>query len=129
MTTKWVTTMFVVGALIAPMAGQAADVKEGAKNATEKTKEVMHDATITTKIKADFAKDKQVSATRIHVDTDNGVVKLSGTAKSKEEVDKAVQIAQETKGVTSVDNQIQVGAAAMGSAGTGTSGTTSGSKY
>jgi hyperosmotically inducible periplasmic protein len=133
MTLKWLTTLFVVGALIAPVAGQAADVKESAKNATEKTKEVVQDATITTKIKADFAKDKQVSATRIKVDTDNGVVKLSGTAKSKEEADKAVQIAQSTKGVASVDNQIQISAGTSPSgattSGTGTSGTTAAPKY
>ena len=125
MTIKWLTAMFVVGALIAPLAGHAADVKEGAKNATEKTKEVVQDATITTKIKADFAKDKQVSAMNIKVDTDNGVVKLSGTAKSKDEADKAVAIAQATKGVVSVQNQIQIASTntTTGSSSTGTSGT------
>jgi hyperosmotically inducible periplasmic protein len=38
---------------------------------------------ITTKIKAEFAKDKQVSAMNIKVDTDKGVVKLTGNAKEQ----------------------------------------------
>jgi len=35
-------------------------------------------------------------------------VQLSGTAKSQAEVDKAVQIAQNTKGVSTVQNKIQL---------------------
>src|SRR5262245_30428276 len=53
---------------------------------------VVSDAMITTKVTAEFAKDKTVSAMKIHVDTDKGVVKLGGTAKSKVEADKAEQI-------------------------------------
>jgi hyperosmotically inducible periplasmic protein len=64
---------------------------------------------ITTKIKAEFAKDTQVSALKIHVDTDDkGVVTLSGNAKSSAEADKAVMIAKNTKGVVSVTNNIKV---------------------
>jgi hyperosmotically inducible protein len=69
------------------------------------------DALITTKIKAEHAKDKDVSATKISVDTTNGVVTLSGTAKSKAEADKAVTLAKNVKGVTSVKNNIKVEAA------------------
>ena len=66
------------------------------------------DALITTKIKAEHAKDKDVSATKISVDTTNGVVTLSGTAKSKAEADKAEMLAKNVKGVTSVKNNIKV---------------------
>ena len=66
------------------------------------------DALITTKIKAEHAKDKDVSATKISVDTTNGVVTLGGTAKSKAEADKAVTLAKNVKGVTSVKNNIKV---------------------
>jgi osmotically-inducible protein OsmY len=76
--------------------------------AVEKTKEVIDDATITTKIKAEYAKDKAVSAMKIHVDTDKGVVKLTGTAKSKDEAAKAEEIAKKVNGVTSVKNDITV---------------------
>jgi hyperosmotically inducible protein len=66
------------------------------------------DALITTKIKAEYAKDKAVSATNIKVDTNNGVVTLSGAAKSKAEADKAVQLARNIKDVKSVKNDIKV---------------------
>ncbi|MGZ5260657.1 MAG: BON domain-containing protein [Burkholderiales bacterium] len=44
----------------------------------------------------------------IHVDTNNGVVRLSGVAKSPEEAKKAVSIARSVKGVTSVRNDMQI---------------------
>ena len=66
------------------------------------------DALITTKVKAEYAKDKVVSATKIHVDTDHGVVHLSGMAKSQEEADKAVALAKNVKGVSSVKSDIKV---------------------
>jgi osmotically-inducible protein OsmY len=95
----------VIAALIAPVAGYAADTK----SVTESVKVNVGDAVITTRIKAEFAKDKQVSALNIKVDTDNkGVVTLSGKAKSKAEADKAVKIARDTKGVSSVKNEIKV---------------------
>jgi len=104
MNAKLATTL-VIGALILPVAGYAADTK----SARESIKENVGDAVITTKIKAEFAKDKDVSALNIKVDTDDkGVVTLSGKAKSKAEADKAVKTARDTKGVSSVKNEIKV---------------------
>ena len=78
MNTKLATTL-VIGALFAPVAGYAAE-----KSMTQSTKEAITDSVITTKIKAEYAKDKMVSAMRIKVDTDDkGVVTLSGNARSK----------------------------------------------
>lgn len=96
---------------VAQAADKAAD-KAPSKidKAVEKTNEVIDDAAITGKIKAEYAKDKTVSAMKIHVDTDKGVVKLTGNAKSKEESAKAVAIAKSVHGVTSVKNEIVVGA-------------------
>jgi osmotically-inducible protein OsmY len=112
MNTKFATTL-VVGALLAPVAGYAAD-----KPMKESVKESVSDAVITTKIKAEFAKDKTVSAMHVKVDTDDkGVVTLSGTAKSKAEADQAVKIARDTKGVASVKNEIMVNAPVTGMVG------------
>lgn len=98
-------TTLVIAALVAPVAGHAADVKTMKEN----VKENVSDSVITTKIKAEYAKDKEVSAMRIKVDTDDkGVVTLSGNAKSQREADKAVKIATGTKGVSSVRNEIKV---------------------
>ena len=80
------------------------------KSMKETVKEELSDAAITTRIKTEFAKDKEVSAMKISVDTEKGVVKLSGSAKSKAEADKAEQIAKSAKGVVSVKNDIKVGA-------------------
>ena len=86
--------------------------KAGGSASTSASKEGgSPDALITTKIKAEHAKDKDVSATKISVDTTNGVVTLGGTAKSKAEADKAVMLAKNVKGVTSVKNNIKVEAA------------------
>lgn len=105
MTTKFATTCFVLGTLLAPMSGHAEDADKDRSS----PKAFVSDAVITTKIKAEFAKDKQVSVRHIKVDTDNkGIVQLSGTAKSQEEADKAVQIARNVKGVVAVDNRIQI---------------------
>lgn len=94
-------TLLIIGALTMPIATFAAD---GDAVATK-----VGDAVITTKVKAEFAKDKAVSATAIKVDTDsNGMVQLSGTAKSQAEVDKAIVLAKNVKGVTSVKNDIVV---------------------
>ena len=95
------TSLLLIGALAMPVAVFAAD--------GDSVKTELSDSVITTKVKAEFAKDKAVSATHVKVDTDsNGVVTLSGTAKSKAEADKAVTIAKNTKGVTSVKNEIVV---------------------
>lgn len=94
-------TLLVVGALALPLAAFAA---EG-----DSVKTKMGDAVITTKVKAEFAKDKAISATDITVDTDsNGMVQLSGNAKSQAEADKAVMVAKKVKGVTGVKNEIVV---------------------
>ncbi len=111
MIAKLATALFLAGTLLAPAAAYAAGATS-TPSATERTKEALGDAAITTKVKAKFATDSQVSAMSIKVDTDNGVVKLSGNAKSQEEADKAAEIAKNTEGVTSVTNDIRVGAAA-----------------
>lgn len=96
-----IKSVLLLSALLLPMASFAA---EGDPVATK-----VSDSVITTKVKAEFARDKDVSATAIKVDTDsNGSVELSGTAKSKAEAEKAVLLAKNIKGVTSVKDKITV---------------------
>lgn len=70
--------------------------------------EYVDDAAITTRIKAEFAKDKTVAATSIGVETLNGEVQLSGFAKSDAEKSRAGEIARSTKGVRNVKNAVEV---------------------
>jgi osmotically-inducible protein OsmY len=64
------------------------------------------DTTITTKVKAKFAGDPTVSAMAIKVETLQGVVQLSGFAKSADERMAAERLARGTEGVHSVRNDI-----------------------
>jgi len=67
------------------------------------------DSTITTKIKTKLAAEHLTSMGRIHVDTDkDGVVWLTGTARSQEAIDKAVSLAKDTEHVKSVHNDLTV---------------------
>ena len=126
---KLATALIVTGLTVAPVASYANGTMGNKSDATnaqagttatqsqsgmtnhamgQKTGAALSDAAITTKVKAKFAAGGTVSATKIHVDTDNGVVKLTGTAKSQDEAAKAAEIAKSTEGVASVDNAIQV---------------------
>ena len=71
----------------------------------------LDDATITTKVKAKFVEDATVKALNIKVDTYQGVVQLSGFARSRAEADRAAEIARATKGVKSVKNDIRLASA------------------
>lgn len=67
------------------------------------------DSYITAKVKAALARDKDITARNIKVETnDQGVVTLSGTAKTQAEVDKAVADAKSVDGVTNVVSNIQM---------------------
>jgi hyperosmotically inducible protein len=105
MNTKVVTTCFLAGALMLPIAGYTADGDTDRSS----PKAFVKDSVITTKIKAELAGEKLSSLVRIKVDTANkGMVTLSGTAASQNAADKAVSIARAVKGVTSVQNDIQI---------------------
>ena len=72
-------------------------------------KAVVKDSVITTKIKSKLAADHITSLGRIRVDTDaEGVVYLSGSAHTKEAVDRAVEIARDTEGVRGVHSALVV---------------------
>ena len=66
------------------------------------------DATITASIKASLVKDPVVSAMQINVETMQGVVQLSGFVDSEAKEERAVRIANLTKGVQSVNDNIVV---------------------
>jgi osmotically-inducible protein OsmY len=86
-----------------------ADVSTPGQQATgQDAKRVVTDSVITTRVKAKYAIDEVVKATKVKVDTKRGIVTLSGNAASKSEADRAVTLARETDGVNSVVNHIRV---------------------
>lgn len=66
------------------------------------------DPGITTAVKTKLAADDQVKAYQIDVDTNDGVVTLSGAVQTQMAKDRAVQLARETDGVTRVEDRLTV---------------------
>lgn len=79
-------------------------VAEGANEAQQ----AVEDGALTAKIKAKMALDDRVKAAQIDVDTANAVVTLSGRVANEAERAKAVQLARDTDGVTSVIDRLTV---------------------
>src|SRR5205085_11702688 len=75
------------------------------------------DAGITTAVKSKMAADSTVKASEINVDTHNRVVTLNGTVGSQTEKERAVLIARDTNGVTSVVDDLVVGAVPAATSG------------
>ncbi|MBC8007158.1 MAG: BON domain-containing protein [Prolixibacteraceae bacterium] len=66
------------------------------------------DSWITSKIKAAFVEDKTLDAPEINIETYKGAVQLSGVVSDLVDVEHAATVALGVKGVTSVENNIQV---------------------
>ncbi len=95
----------------------ASTVAQKTENAVDRAGENTREATasaqktdtaITTKVKAGLVKEPDLSSLGIHVETEKGVVMLSGFVNSKAEADKAVKVAKGVDGVTNVKSAIQV---------------------
>lgn len=80
----------------------------GCANTVERTGAYVDDSWITSKVKSEMIADKSVSARNITVNTNKGVVPLTGTAATTQESEKAAEIARRVKGVTAVENDIRV---------------------
>ncbi|MDB5905896.1 MAG: hypothetical protein JWP34_10 [Massilia sp.] len=83
-------------------------VQDKSAIAANKTSVVVADSVITTKVKADIFKEPELKSMAIHVETEKGVVMLSGFVDSKADADKAVRVAKSVEGVSSVKSAIKV---------------------
>jgi hyperosmotically inducible protein len=81
------------------------------KDMAAKAGEKIDDLTITTAVTTGLAKDPDLSALKINVDTRNGAVTLNGSAPTDAAREKASTLAKAVKGVNSVDNKLVVKAA------------------
>lgn len=84
------------------------DVKAAGSQASTTLGDKLGDAVITTAVTGALARAPDLSAIKINVDTQNGVVTLKGPAPTAAARDKATEIAKQVKGVTSVNNQLVV---------------------
>ena len=87
-------------------------VRRRAREAGQAIADATADARVTGAIKAKLLTDRELSALSISVNTTEGVVTLSGTVSSRENISKAMLLAMETDGVREVVSTLQVRAAA-----------------
>lgn len=103
-TRKWMAAA-VIGAGVAVSApALAADTK----NDKQSVGEYVTDATISTKVRAAFVADKALSALDIAVETNDGVVTLTGSVATSEQVNHAADVTRGVDGVKQVKNDIKV---------------------
>lgn len=79
------------------------------ENAADKVGNSVSDAAVTASVNAELARDPALSALKIDVDTNQGRVLLSGKAPDSAARDRATTLASGVKGVTSVENRLQIG--------------------
>jgi osmotically-inducible protein OsmY len=102
MKTMKVLTIFILALSLGSVAGCSSEPnKEG-------TGEYIDDSVITTKVKAVIFGDKTLSVAEINVETFKGVVQLSGFVNSQQDINTAMRLAREVKGVVSVKNDMRV---------------------
>ncbi|HSX88450.1 MAG TPA: BON domain-containing protein [Pseudomonas sp.] len=101
------TTATVLGLALAGSAfaetGQAVQpIMLATEDTMDKAGEVVSDTWITSKVKSTFLADDSLSGMDIKVETNKGVVSLSGVVDSETERDLAISKAKEIEGVTAV---------------------------
>jgi BON domain len=85
-----------------------AKVGEATAKAANQAAEALANGAITAKIKSKMVLDDLVKARNIDVDTNGSVVTLTGVVGSEAERQRALQLAKQTEGVTSVIDHLRV---------------------
>jgi osmotically-inducible protein OsmY len=97
---RFATFFFVI--VLASLWGCASTSKQ------EGTGEYVDDTVITSKVKAAIFNDPSLKSAEINVETFKGVVQLSGFVNSREDINKAAQVARGVQGVVSVKNDMRL---------------------
>jgi osmotically-inducible protein OsmY len=98
---KYFSAFMMIFAMLFSLGCASTPTKEG-------TGEFVDDSVITTKVKAAIINEPSLKATEIKVETFKGVVQLSGFVSSEAEIDRAVEVARDVKGVKSVKNDMRL---------------------
>jgi hypothetical protein len=83
-------------------------IREKSRQAGQAIVDATANASTTAAIKAKLVQDSGLAALRIDVDTTDGVVTLSGSVHSYEQIDRAMDLALNTDGVTKVISTLLV---------------------
>lgn len=97
---RFISLFFVL--VLASLLGCASTSKQ------EGTGEYVDDTVLTGKVKAEIFNDPSLKSAEINVETFKGVVQLSGFVNSREDINKAVKVAHNVKGVVSVKNDMRL---------------------
>jgi hyperosmotically inducible protein len=84
--------------------GTTARAKDEMRTTAHESKEAVSDGWITTKVKSSLLLTRDVDGKDISVTTDNGIVKLGGNVDSTAEKQRAIEVAQNVRGVKKVDS-------------------------
>jgi hyperosmotically inducible protein len=90
------------------MKSDSQKAEDSSKKMAETVTDKVDDMTITASVSMALAKDPDLSAIKINVDTKDGKVTLNGPAPSVAAKEKATTLAKGVKGVSSVDNMLVV---------------------
>ena len=85
-----------------------AKIGEASAKAANQAEDAIAHGAVTAKIKSKMVLDDLVKARQVDVDTNGTVVTLTGVVDSEAERKRAVQLAKETEGVTSVIDHLRV---------------------
>ena len=102
MNIKFARALLLIGTLLGPIGAYADDTS------TDTTGQYIDDTAITAKVKASFSEDKWIKGRSISVRTDHGVVDLTGAVSSKDESDRATDLATKVKAVKAVHNNLTI---------------------
>lgn len=85
------------------------ELSDRASAAAQSTGTYLSDTEITTAVKSKLLADKKVSSSRIHVETNDGVVALTGAVDTAAERTRAMYVARHTRGVRRVEDHLTIG--------------------
>jgi hyperosmotically inducible periplasmic protein len=81
---------------------------EKVDGALKKTGEVLSDTAITAKVKAAIMAEPDLKTLQMNVDTNDGIVKISGIVDSKEQSKRVSEIASSLSGIKDVHNDLSI---------------------
>ena len=91
------------------MVGAMAGALTACESTTGKTMgETVSDASISTAVQTKLTGDRVSNFARVDVDTERGIVQLSGVVPSSEQKSRAEELAKQVNGVRRVNNNLQI---------------------
>ncbi|WP_211226320.1 BON domain-containing protein [Solimonas flava] len=100
----FVATMIALGS--APLMAQAQNHAAPAQKS--EASQYVSDSALTAKVKTALLAEKGLKSTDISVETENGMVQLSGFVTSSAQIDQAVDVTRHVKGVKDVKNDLRL---------------------